>query len=58
MFAKFQSILRTSGDTKGTEYTGKTFADFCIQKGIKREFTALYSPHQSGVCERRWRTTV
>ena len=42
----------------GTEYTGKIYVYFCIQKGIKREFTAPYSPHQNGVYERPWRTTV
>ena len=47
--------LRTNN---GTEYTDKIFADFCIQKEIKREFTAPYSLHQSRVCERRWHTTV
>ena len=63
-FQKFKVLCAQVGTSKvlptgnGTEYSGKTFADFCIQKGIKREFTAPYSLHQNGVCERRWRTTV
>ena len=61
---KFKVLCAQVGTPKllhtdnGTEYSGKTFADFCIQKGIKKEFTAPYSPHQSDVCELRWRTTV
>ena len=42
----------------GKEYISKSFRSFCISNRIKREHTALYSPHQNDVSERRWRTTV
>ena len=42
----------------GKEYISKSFRSFCISNRIKREHTAPYSPHQNGVSERRWRTTV
>ena len=40
----------------GGEYISKEFADFCAEKGIKREFTAPYTPAQNGVAERMNRT--
>ena len=40
----------------GGEYISKQFADFCAEKGIKREFTAPYTPAQNGVAERMNRT--
>ena len=42
----------------GKEYISMSFRSFCISNRIKREHTAPYSPHQNGVSERRWRTTV
>ena len=42
----------------GKEYISKSFRSFCITHRIKRKHTALCSPHQNGVSERRWRTTV
>ena len=42
----------------GKEYTSKSFGSFCISNRVKREHIAPYSLHQSGVSERRWRTTV
>ena len=40
----------------GGEYISKEFADFYAEKGIKREFTAPYTPAQNGVAERMNRT--
>ena len=35
----------------GGEYISKQFANFCAEKGIKREFTAPYTPAQNDVAE-------
>ena len=40
----------------GGEYISKEFVDFCVEMGIKREFTALYTLSQNGVAERMNRT--
>jgi transposase InsO family protein len=42
----------------GGEYTSKEFNSFCIEAGIKREFTILYNPQQNGVAERKNRTII
>jgi len=39
------------GSNKGGEYTANAFKDFCVQEGIKREFTVSYTPQQNGVEE-------
>lgn len=63
-FVKFKRFCAEQGNPKvlrsdnGREYKNKSFDDFCDQKGIKHEYTTPYSPHQNGVAERRWRTTV
>ena len=51
----FPKIIRSDN---GGEYSNKLFFHFCISKCIKHEFTNPYSPHQNGVAERRWRTSV
>ena len=35
----------------GTEYSNSMFVDFCDGRGIRREFTALYTPQQNGPVE-------
>jgi transposase InsO family protein len=40
----------------GGEYKSDEFAQFCRECGIRREFTAFYSPEQNGVAERMNRT--
>ena len=42
----------------GGEYTSKDFSDFCIEAGIKREYTIPYNPHLNGVAERKNITIV
>jgi transposase InsO family protein len=37
----------------GGEYTSRDFNDFCIETGIKREYTVPYNPQQNGVVERK-----
>ncbi|XP_076952710.1 uncharacterized protein LOC143626527 [Bidens hawaiensis] len=40
------------------EFLNKIFTEYCHQEGIKRMFTALYSPQQNGVVERRNRKVL
>jgi hypothetical protein len=40
------------------EYTSRDFSDFCIEAGIKREYTIPYNPQQNGVAERKKRTII
>jgi transposase InsO family protein len=42
----------------GGEYTSMDFNDFCIEVGIKREYTVPYNPQQNGFAERKKRTIV
>ena len=43
---KFIKVLRSDG---GGEYMSNEFMDFCKYHGIKRQFTARYTPQQNGV---------
>jgi hypothetical protein len=40
----------------GGEYKSDEFIQFCRERGIRREFTAAYSPEQNGVAKRMNRT--
>ena len=59
-FKKFIALVETRSNKKvkslrsnnGGEYIFREFFDFCKQRGIKKEFTALYTPAQNGVVER------
>jgi transposase InsO family protein len=42
----------------GGEYTSKEFNSFCIETGMKMEFTVPYNPQQNGVAERKNRTII
>ncbi|GJS15684.1 zinc finger, CCHC-type containing protein [Tanacetum coccineum] len=48
-------MLRTD---RGGEFTSNEFMQYYKQNGIARQLTALYSPQQNGVVERRNRTTM
>jgi transposase InsO family protein len=48
-------VLRSDN---GGEYTSRDFSDFCIEAGIKREYTVPYNPQQNGVAERKNRSIV
>jgi hypothetical protein len=50
--------VRTLRSDRGSEYTSKAFQDFLLQKGIKQELTAAYTPEQNGVAERDNRTIM
>ena len=63
-FKKFIASVETQSNMKvkslrsdnGGEYISKEFSNFCKQRGIKREFTAPYTPAQNGVAEQMNRT--
>nr|GEV46427.1 ATPase subunit 1, mitochondrial [Tanacetum cinerariifolium] len=42
----------------GGEFRNKDMNDFCLQKGIKREFNNGRTPQQNGVAERRNKTLI
>nr|GEU79055.1 hypothetical protein [Tanacetum cinerariifolium] len=42
----------------GGEFQNKEMNVFCLQKGIKREFSNVRTPQQNGVAERRNRTLI
>jgi hypothetical protein len=48
-------VLRSDN---GGEYTSRDFSDFCIEAGIKREYTVPYNPQQNGVAKRKNRTII
>ena len=47
--------LRTDN---GGEYISTHFRDYCLDKGIAREFTPPYTPQRNGIAERRNRTLL
>ena len=47
---RFIKILRSDG---GGEYMSNEFMDFGKYHGIKRQFTARYTPQQNGIVERK-----
>nr|GEX40518.1 hypothetical protein [Tanacetum cinerariifolium] len=48
-------MLRTD---RGGEFMSKNFTEYCNRTGLKRHYTAPYSPQQNGVVERRNRTVM
>jgi transposase InsO family protein len=48
-------VLRSDN---GGEYTSRDFNDFCIETGIKREYTVPYNTQQNEVAERKKRSIV
>jgi transposase InsO family protein len=42
----------------GGEYTSKDFSNFCIEVGIKREYTIPYNLQQNGIAERKNKTIM
>jgi transposase InsO family protein len=43
--------LKSLRSDNGGEYKSNEFAQFCRERGIRREFTAPHSPEQNGVAE-------
>jgi transposase InsO family protein len=48
-------VLRSDN---GGEYSSRDFSDFCIEAGIKREYTVPYNPQQNGIAERKNKTII
>lgn len=65
-FKKFQVLVEKNSSNKiqifrsdrGGEFMSKDFISYCEGVGIKRHYTAPYSPQQNRVVERRNRTVV
>ena len=51
-FVADMGIPRALRTDNGTEYSNSMFVDFCNSLGIRREFTASYTPQQNGPVER------
>jgi transposase InsO family protein len=45
--------LRSYRSDRGGQYKMNEFIEFCDLHGIKRQFTARYTPQQNGVAERK-----
>jgi transposase InsO family protein len=48
-------VLRTDN---GDEFMAAEFTSYCMDKGVHRHYSAMYSPQQNGVVERRNQTVV
>jgi hypothetical protein len=48
-------VLRTDN---GGEFMVAEFTSYCVDKGVHRHYSAMYSPQQNGVVERRNQTVV
>ncbi|GKG29645.1 putative ribonuclease H-like domain-containing protein, partial [Tanacetum coccineum] len=42
----------------GTEFKNHAMNEFCIKKGIKREFSVARTPQQNGVAEKKNKTLI
>lgn len=50
--------LETLRSDRGSEFKSNQFKEYCERMGIRREFTAPYSPQQNGIAEHKNRTLV
>ncbi|KAI3828361.1 hypothetical protein L1987_02461 [Smallanthus sonchifolius] len=50
--------VRRIRSDNGTEFKNNLMELFCLKKGIRHEFSALYTPQQNGVAERKNRTLI
>ena len=65
-FFKFKNLAEAKKGRKigclrtdqGGKFTSSIFLKFCSKHGIKRQFSAQYSPQQNEVVERRNRTVM
>ena len=46
-------FIKVSRSDRGGEYMSNEFMEFCQYYGIKRQFTARYTPQQNSVAERK-----
>ncbi|GKC01815.1 putative ribonuclease H-like domain-containing protein [Tanacetum coccineum] len=50
--------VKTIRCDNGTEFKNRDFIEFCVLKGIKREYINARTPQQNGVAERKNRTLI
>jgi transposase InsO family protein len=62
---KFETFEKTTGKNirflrseRGGKYLSNEFKSYCENHGIRRFFTASYTPQQNGVAERKNRTIL
>ncbi|GJS64404.1 putative ribonuclease H-like domain-containing protein [Tanacetum coccineum] len=59
---KIQNLLNQKVKTircdNGTEFKNRDFIEFCVSKGIKREYSNARTPQQNGVTERKNMTLI
>ncbi|KAK1677131.1 hypothetical protein QYE76_037979 [Lolium multiflorum] len=54
----YESEIKAIRTDNGTEFKNYTMQEFVDDEGIKREFSAPYTPQQNGVVERKNRTII
>lgn len=65
-FKEFKALVEAEKKVKisclridqGGEFNSIEFTNFCMNEGIKKHLTSLYSPQQNEVVERRNRTIM
>ena len=50
--------IKTLRSDRGGQFTSDEFSKFCLERGMKRQLCAPYSPQQNGIVERKNRTIV
>ena len=55
-FKKFKGSFVKNRSDHGTEFENSSFIDYCNEHGIDHNFSALRTPQQNGVVERKNRT--
>ena len=58
LIKKLSINVKSLRSDNGGEYKSNEFNEYCMEKGIYREFTNPYSPRQNGVSERLNRTII
>ncbi|MFS7953253.1 putative RNA-directed DNA polymerase [Helianthus anomalus] len=54
----YQRRIKRIRSDNGTEFKKNNMEEFCDERGILHEFSALYTPQQNGVAERKNRTLI
>lgn len=56
--AKFNRKIQALRCDNGGEYSSQSFKKFCLERGIRIQYTVPYNPQQNGVAERYNRTIM
>jgi transposase InsO family protein len=54
----FEEVIKTIRTNNGSKFKNYAMEDFMGEAGIKHEFSALYTPQQNGMVERKNRTII